>query len=271
MSTPVQIDGFPAYAPELAREAPGYDPDFYAELAKLEAGNFWFRARNTLILWMFRSRFAQATRYLEVGCGTGFVLSAISDHFPAMDVSGSEIFVEGLAIAARRAPRANLFQMDARHVPFVSQFDVIGAFDVLEHIDADTQVLDELHKALVPGGGVILTVPQHPWLWSAQDDYAHHVRRYAVGELEQKLRAAGFDVAWSGSFVFVLLPALILSRLGRRARTDAPRDPMAEFNLPGWLNHALLWVMRVEGAIIRAGIRFPIGGSRMVVAFKKSA
>ena len=267
---PIEIEGFPAYAPELAREAPGYDPDFYATLAELEAGNFWFRARNALILWMLQTRFVRRTRYLEVGCGTGFVLSAISDRFPTMDVSGSEIFVEGLAIAARRAPRAKLFQMDARNVPFVSQFDVIGAFDVLEHIHDDTLVLGELHKALVPGGGVILTVPQHPWLWSGQDDYAHHERRYAVGELEGKLRHAGFEVRWSGSFVFLLLPALVLSRLSRRKDADEQRDPLAEFKLPDWLNSALLFVMRVEGLIIRAGIRLPIGGSRLVVAFKSN-
>ncbi len=263
----VTIDGFPAYAPALAREAPGYDPEHYESLAQLEAGNFWFRARNALILWAFARHLPRARDYLEVGCGTGYVLSAISAAFPHLRVSGSEIFVEGLSIAARRAPAACLFQMDARNAPFAGVYDVVGAFDVIEHIDDDARVLAELHRVLRPGGGILLTVPQHPGLWSAQDDFAHHVRRYRRGELERKLQASGFAVAWTSSFVSLLLPALVASRLSRR-KPAAPVDPFAEFKLPRWLDAALLAVMRIEFALIRIGLRFPIGGSRIVVAFK---
>jgi SAM-dependent methyltransferase len=267
---PEVVDGFNAYAPGLARQGPGFDPSFYAQLAALEAGNFWFRARNALVLWAFGRHFPQARRYLEVGCGTGYVLSAICERFPRLQACGSEIFVEGLAFAARRAPRADLFQMDARDMPFTAAFDVIGAFDVLEHIEDDAGVLAQMHRALGEGGGVILTVPQHPGLWSRQDEFAHHVRRYARGELERKLEAAGFTVRWTSSFVSLLLPALVVSRLSRRADATAATDHFAEFKLPAWLNALLLAIMRVESAMIRAGIRFPIGGSRMVVACKAS-
>lgn len=265
---PARIDGFVAYAPELAREAPGYDPHHYRKLAELEAASFWFRARNDLILHALRAHFPAARKYLEIGCGTGFVLSAVAARFPRMETAGSEIFVEGLSVAAARAPGAELFQMDARDIPFRSTYDVIGAFDVLEHIDEDTHVLGELRRALRPGGGLVLTVPQHPWLWSEADESAHHVRRYRVGELERKLHDAGFEVAWSSSFVSLLLPALALSRLGRRRRADTGFDPFAEFRLPGWLNAAFLIVMRAEAGLMRAGVRFPIGGSRLVVAHR---
>ncbi len=264
------IGGFRAYAPELANEAPGYDPRHYEMLARLESGNFWFRARNALILHAFGKYFPGSGRYLEVGCGTGFVLSAISDAFPALEVSGSEIFVEGLSFAVQRAPRAKLFQMDARSIPFAATFDVIGAFDVLEHIEDDTHVMSELRKALRPGGGLIVTVPQHSWLWSVQDDIAHHVRRYAPGEMERKLAGSGFEVRWSSSFVSLLMPALMLSRMTARKTVDDASDPFREFNIPGWLNWILLSIMGVERALIKIGIRFPLGGSRIVVAFKKA-
>ncbi len=263
------IEGFIAYAPTLAREAPGYDPEHYETLAGLEADNFWFKARNSLILWALGKHFPGARNYLEIGCGTGYVLSAICEAFPDLDVSGSEIFVEGLSIAARRAPRAHLFQMDARQLPFVAACDVIGAFDVIEHIQDDLRVLGQLRQALRSGGGLILTVPQHPWLWSVQDDFAHHVRRYSVGELERKLEQCGFMVKWSSSFVSLLLPALMLSRLARRKESDHQADPFAEFKLPRWLNACLLVIMRVEVAMLKAGIRFPIGGSRVIVACKR--
>ena len=171
---PERIAGFLAYAPELAVRGTGYDPRHFEVLAALEAQHFWFRARNALIVRALRQHFPNAASYLEIGCGTGFVLEAVSAAFPAIAVSGSEIFTEGLRFAAARNPRVNLFQMDATRIPFSAAFDVIGAYDVLEHIDDDAQVVKELYRATRRGGGAVLTVPQHPWLWSAQDEVAHH-------------------------------------------------------------------------------------------------
>ena len=102
--------------------------------------------------------------------------------------------------------------MDARKVPFQGEFDVIGAFDVIEHIDEDEDVLREMYSAIKPGGGIILTVPQHDWLWSETDVYAHHKRRYSRKELRSKVERAGFRVEYMTSFVSVLLPALMISR-----------------------------------------------------------
>lgn len=267
---PERIAGFDAYAPDSATVDTGYDAAHFPRLAVLEARNFWFRARNRLLLHLF-GKYAPATGdYLEVGCGTGFVLEAVSHRFPGWNLHGSEILAEGLRFAADRVPRATLFQMDARQVPFRAAFDAIGAFDVLEHIDDDTRVLHQLHRALRPGGVALFAVPQHPWLWSAQDREAHHVRRYARGELERKLRGAGFTPCWSGSYLTLLLPVLAMSRL-RPERANKPHDPFAELRLPAWLDATLDAVMRLEGWLIRIGVRFPVGASRVVVARKPMA
>lgn len=66
--------------------------------------------------------------------------------------------------------------MDARRIPFEGEFDVIGAFDVLEHIEEDERVLGQLNAALRSGGGIIATVPQHQWLWSEMDTVSGHRR-----------------------------------------------------------------------------------------------
>lgn len=265
---PVHIDGFTAYAPNLAREAPGFDPKHYRSLAELEAGNFWFRSRNALILWAI-SRFSRTFgTYLEIGCGTGYVTSAVAKAFPGLQTTGSEIFVEGLSIAAIRAPSTHFFQMDARRIPYASAFDVIGAFDVIEHIEEDESVLREMHRALQPCGVLLITVPQHRWLWSAQDEYAHHVRRYTRSELLEKVERAGFSPLWHTSFVSILLPVMLLSRM-RSGKGDAA-DPCREFRIPAWLNSTLYAVMRVEIALIKAGIRMPVGGSLLLVARKET-
>lgn len=266
---PTLQDGIPLLAPALAAEVEGFDDAAIASLAASEPGHFWFEARNRIIIDRFRAAFPDARNYLEVGAGTGFTLAAIAAAFPAMSVTASEVLASGLAHAAPRVPRARMLQLDARALPFEAEFDVIGAFDVLEHIAGDDIVLAQIHRALRPGGGVILAVPQHPWLWSAEDDAAGHVRRYRRGELEAKLRAAGFQVIDSTSFTSLLLPAMWLSR--RLAGPDAAGDNQAELAPPRLLGRALGTVMALERRAIALGLRFPAGGSRLVLARRREA
>jgi SAM-dependent methyltransferase len=261
------VDGYPAFAPELAHGGGGYESKLFAELAPLEERSFWFRARNELILWALRRYRPDVSSFLEIGCGTGFVLSGIAAQHPTARLYGSEIFVDGLSFAGERVPSARLMQMDARAIPMREEIDVIGAFDVLEHIEEDVDVLREMHGALKQDGLLVISVPQHRWLWSPADDHAHHVRRYTAGELRDKVSGAGFEVLKSTSFVSILLPMMMLSRLRMRGRTD-DYDPIDEMRMPGWLNAVLYRVMRAENALIRWGLRFPLGGSRLVVARK---
>lgn len=264
---PAIVAGFPAMAPELAHGGAGFQPEAFGELAALEAGNFWFRARNRLIVWALRHHFPRMRRYLEIGCGTGYVLSGVAEAYPQAVLTGSEVFSVGLPYAAQRVVQAELLQMDARHIPFEEEFDVVGAFDVLEHIQEDEAVLAQMWRALRPGGGIVLTVPQHPWLWSRQDEYACHVRRYRIGELKEKARRAGFQMELETSFVSLLLPAMLASRLLHR-HAPADSDPMAELRLPAPLNAAFGITMGLERVLIQSGLRLPAGGSLILIARK---
>lgn len=267
---PSERGGFAAFAPELAAQNDGFNPELFERYAAVEAGHFWFVGRNAILRDMLRRHFSSAKNILEIGCGTGFVLSNTRRVFPDAKLSGSDIFTEGLGYAKRRVPSAELFQMDACHIPFVEEFDLIGAFDVLEHIDDDRAALSQIHRACQPGGGVIFTVPQHPWLWSSTDDYAHHKRRYTRAELVGKVEDAGFKVGYVGSFVSLLLPVMLVSRLFQKS--SAADDQMdAGFKI-GRLTNALLGaVMSAEGWLIARGVSFPMGGSLLVVARKVAA
>jgi SAM-dependent methyltransferase len=154
-------------------------------------------------------------------------------------------------------------QMDARKIPFEKEFDVIGAFDVLEHIEEDLLVLAQMHQALVPGGGILLTVPQHAFLWSQADEDACHVRRYEARALTEKIQQVGFTIIRVTSFVSLLLPFMMISRL--RYRRD---NPMAELEISGLANTVLERVLDLERCLIRYGLQFPVGGSLLVVARK---
>jgi len=246
----------------------GFKDHYFKELAELEAGNFWFRARNKLILWALHKYSPQLKSFLEIGCGTGFVISAISKQFPGVWLSGSEYLDEGLVYARQRLPGAEFTQMDARHIPYESELDAIGAFDVLEHIEEDEAVLQQICNALKPGGIVYITVPQHRWLWSAVDEYACHARRYSANELHQKVCRAGFEIVRSTSFVSTLLPAMYLSRLLQRNKTDMDMDDVAGLRINPILNKLFEFLLNFELAFIRFGFSLPVGGSRLLVARK---
>ncbi len=266
--SPENIDGFVSFAPALAAENDGMDPEDHHRLDRAQEASFWFRARNRLIVDLFDRHFPQARSVMEVGCGSGYVLSGLKAAHPSLALTGSEIFTTGLVYARQRlGPDVALLQMDARAIPFVGSFDLICAFDVLEHIEEDATVLASMGQALRPGGGVLLSVPQHPWLWSQTDEMAFHKRRYRRGELEKKCRVAGFEILRSTSFVSTLLPVMLAQRItqGRRRGYDVHR----ELTPPPAINRALETVLDVERSAIGAGLSFPVGGSRFVAARKQ--
>jgi SAM-dependent methyltransferase len=268
---PSQIDGVIAFAPELADTLSGFDPRSFDELSRNEDGHYWFEPRNRLITGLIRRHFPETKRYLEVGCGTGFVLQGVHQALPAAVIAASEVHPTGLSHARRRLADASsitFLQMDARQIPAREAFDLVGAYDVIEHIEEDERVLAELHGALAPGGGAVIAVPQHPFLWSAVDDLGHHVRRYARGELESKMRRAGFDILFSSSYTAVLLPLMAASRV-RRERPEALEDLLKrEYDVPSWLNRLLKGALQAEVSCTLAGLPWPAGGSRIVVARK---
>jgi SAM-dependent methyltransferase len=262
--------GFPTYAPKLAEQNDDFNPQFFELMTEVEPTHFWFVSRNRILADVLRRYCPNPARILEIGCGTGFVLAGLRRLFPAARLSASDIYTEGLAFAAQRVPDAALFQMDARHIPYHEEFDLIGMFDVLEHIEEDEAVLRQVFAASKAGAGVILTVPQHRWLWSRMDDFAHHKRRYSRGELVEKLQRAGYEVEYATSFITLLLPLMLAARLLRQPAGSTMEDQMEAAGLRiGKLANALMQAaMAFERRMIGWGMRLPWGGSLLVFARK---
>lgn len=254
------------FAPELADTVSGMDPRNFDGLAKIEAEHFWFVVRNELIVGLIDKFFPDARRFLEIGCGNGAVLRAIAQSRRWERLVGSELHPTGLAYARRRMPsEVEFVQMDARNIPGVDVFDLTGAFDVIEHIADDEGVLRGLRAATRTGGGTIIAVPQHPWLWSRTDDIAHHQRRYRRGELEAKLLRNGFEILFSSSYTALLLPLMAASRFKGRG-SETLDDVNREFTPNRHINDMFIAILRAEIRMTLAGCRWPAGGSRIVVA-----
>lgn len=239
----------------------------FSKLALLEAGHFWFEERNRLLAWCIKRYFSNLGSFCEVGSGTGFVALYIRNQFPGIRLACAEYFTEGIQIARQRLPQVQFVRADARYLPFRNGFDLIGAFDVIEHIEEDELVLSEFHQALRAHGGLILTVPQHRFLWSITDERAHHKRRYERKDLVGKVRRAGFRVVRCTSFITTLLPCMIASRLVGRERSSE-ESASREFQLSATINGIFRACLTCERFLIRAGISLPCGGSLLVVAVK---
>jgi len=264
---PHRQSGFWSFAPGPAEGSNAFDPQYFSRLAEVEEKNWWFCSRNKLIIWALCRYFPQARNFHEIGCGNGFILLGIRQLLPSLVLSGSDLFIEGLSYAEKRLPGVALFQFDAREIPFEEEFDVISAFDVLEHIQEDEEVLLQMFKASKRGGGIMATVPQHPFLWSKVDEYSFHKRRYTRKELVQKVTQAGFQDVWCTSFVSLLLPLMFLIRLGK-GKTSAKFAALDDLNSGVLVNNLLSKIMDVESLLVRGGISLRQGGSLLMVAKK---
>ena len=263
------VSGETCLAPDLIGTAAGYEASWFSELAVLEQGNFWFDARNRELTRLARRHLPPTGSYMEIGCGTGYVLSALGKEFPGWSLTATEMHPEGLAFARARVGRnVEFLQMDARSIPFDGDFDVIGAFDVIEHIEEDELVLNQIRKALKPGGYAFVSVPQHMFLWSHYDDLGHHARRYGREEMQAKMRRAGFTIVDSRSFNSLLLPLMTLARLRMRRPGMTTDDVLDELRIGRMTNSALTGVLRLEYLLTQIGVRWPVGGSRIAIGRK---
>jgi hypothetical protein len=102
-------------------------------------------------------------------------------------------------------------------------------------------------------------------LWSRADDLAHHQRRYRRGELEAKLRRCGFEVLFSSSYTALLLPLMVASRWTSR-NNERDEGVFREFRLNRHVNDLFTAILRAEVRLTLSGWRWPVGGSRVVVA-----
>lgn len=248
----------------------GYDPSFFDQLASVEEQHFWFRSRNRLIFEVSKrisSTLVPGYLVMEVGCGTGNVLRILRQAFPDGMVIGLELWFAGLQQARKRST-GPLVQGDIRQFPFSSRFDVIGMFDVLEHIDKEKETLASLWEVLKPGGVLLLTVPAHKSLWSYFDEAAFHCRRYSAVELREKLTRAGFEVEFQSYFMACIFPIVWLFRKMKRRpeSADAKKLVSQEFRIVPIANGIMTVLLNLEARWLARGHLLPIGTSLVVVA-----
>jgi SAM-dependent methyltransferase len=241
----------------------------------VETNHWWFAGKRMLFKRLLARRLnASAVRILDIGCGTG----AVAVDFGARGwLCACDRSTDALAFARSRGV-VNVVASDAASLPFADgSFDLVLAFDVIEHVEDDRAMLRELRRVLRPGGAIAIHVPAWPSLWSRHDEILEHKRRYTRRSLSALLAAGDMRVEYMGwASATIFLPALLMRTIdGIRSRPSAGRAPAAHadgaqetaelYPLPAPLNGAMRGVYRIEAAVA-ASVGLPFGLSLAAIA-----
>ena len=270
------VEGIRCYSPEVANTYTNYPDDGFELTDKSAESSFWVRSRNRLFKTIVYDHLVPTgkIKLLEIGCATGDFIQQIVEN-ENLEITGSEIYLKGLLYAKKNLPNVDFIQFDVTQGVVGEEFDLIVAFDVLEHIENDVAAISNTNKMLRKGGCLIITVPQHMFLWSNLDEILKHKRRYSRRELVTKLQENGFDISYATSFLFVLFPVMLFSRIFDRRLDQSQSEELNSMALkkrvlfPKPLNWILDQLMRIDETLIRLGISLPFGGTLVVVARKR--
>jgi len=148
---------------------------------------------------------------LDVGAGSGVMGERLAE-FGVTTTSVEPHIAGALAIAARGR---EVFCGSLADVGFPKDsIPAISLFDVIEHLENPTDLLQEAHRVLEPNGRLLLTVPAHSWLFGEEDSFAGHYRRYSKKNLLATIEGAGFAPTYcSHLFACLVPPAFLIRRL----------------------------------------------------------
>lgn len=141
---------------------------------------------------------------IEIGCGAGMLLQELAArgfrcHALESSPQARELIARlsgatGHAIKVSATPESS----------WKGRFPLVMAFEVLEHIEDDHEAMKQWASWLAPGGTLLMSVPAHPRLWSAADEWAGHYRRYRKDDLFKVVMAAGLKIEHVECFGFPL-------------------------------------------------------------------
>ena len=233
----------------------------YQQMAELDDRHWWYRARRRILAELIRreANLPADARILEIGCGTGHNLSMLGGFG---HIDGLELDDEAAALSEKRLGRSIIRSPLPELDGVANDYDLIGAFDVIEHIDDDRAAVTSIAAKLKPGGKFMMAVPAHQWMWTAHDIANHHKRRYSKRALRALIEGSPMRLEKVGYFNSLLFPLAVAERAVSKLRGKDNGDVSLP---PAPLNAVLETVFAAERYLV-GRLPLPPGLSLFAVA-----
>lgn len=238
----------------------------YARLAEYEQSYWWHLGRLEIIqtYMKYASRNRSNPAILNVGCGTGGTIETLEKFGKVDNVDTSD---DAIAFAKKLGYR-NITKVDDIDLPFKDRtYDVVGAFDVLEHIEDHKSALSEWKRVLKDDGAIVITVPAYQWLWSGHDVSSHHRRRYTVRSLMAVAAEAGLRPERKSYAISFSLPLVAGFRLANRVLDGKADSKSSYVPVPRAVNKLFTVLLKVE-AKMHNTVSLPAGTSVITILRK---
>jgi SAM-dependent methyltransferase len=228
----------------------------------IEAPDYWwYLARERLLATALRPYAGRPRTALDIGSADAPSAGWLRD-LAAVQVS---LDLDARGLARER----NGVCGSATALPFrEGAFDLVTAFDVIEHVEPESDVLSEVRRVLAPGGRLLVSVPAYRWAWTDFDVANGHHRRYTRPRAIAALEDHGFTVDRATYAFAAVFPFFAVERLSRRLRPSTVTGPEDVVRLPGTprvLSEGLRRLSRLDEVVLRRR-DLPFGSSVLVAA-----
>ena len=248
--------------------------DYYVEYYTLEREHWWFVVRAGII----KDRIApylnnqKSCKILNIGAATGSTSELLSQFG---EVTSIEYDADCCAFTRERTnlqvQHGSILDLDFPD----NNFDLVCAFDVIEHVEDDQLAVEEMQRVCKPGGLVYITVPAYNFLWSEHDEVNHHFRRYTLGGLKKlfdRKRVKFLYHSYFNSLLFIPIATFrLLSKMIPSSwyRKGAGADNTILDN-DSIVNKILFQIFNMERKLLKV-MKFPFGVSIMLLLRKNDS
>lgn len=250
--------------------------DYYKEYYDLERNHWWFVAREKIISnyvkKLIRDKHLpeKEIKILNLGCGPGRSSQYLSKFGKVTSIEYDKDCCE----FASEKTGLEIINGSITELPFSNQvFDLVCAFDVIEHVEDDQLAVLEMKRVAKNGAVLLITVPAFMSLWSHHDVINHHFRRYRINEIEDLFnKQSDGNKIFVSYFNFILFtPIYIIRQFSNLFISDEKRPGSGsdfETFKPGIMNTLLYNVLAIESKLINFNFKLPFGVS-IIYSWKK--
>lgn len=241
--------------------------DYYTRYYHLERNNWWFIIRLKIIKQTIQKRIYQhqPLKILNVGVATG----ASSDMLSEFGVVVSSEYDLETCKFLKENLNMEVVQASVTDLPFAdNSFDLVCAFDVIEHVEDDLKAYAEMKRVCKISGHIVTTVPAFMIMWSGHDVVNHHFRRYTKSEIYHLVRQNHLIVRYSSYFNSILFFPVLVFRIIKNIfiKNEIPKSDFHK-ETPPMINQLLKSVFSLELSLLRF-IKFPFGVSYINISEK---